>query len=178
MVNIPTENELKFLLNVECENEIEKNSISQKDIRQGYLVFSKGVSLRIRETFSSKDHRPKFELTFKQKVGNRVIEIEKDIDHRDFNDLWEVSINKLEKIRYNIAHEENYWEVDAFKDHNHETYIIVAEHEMPEGKLYPESIPAIINDNLLYAVPLDDYRFSSKKLANLKYSKKLYKLYR
>lgn len=169
---------MKFLLNVECENEIKKISIGCKDIRQGYLVFSKGVSLRIRETFANNDHRPKFELTFKQKVGNRVIEIEKSIDHRDFNDLWEVSINKLEKTRYDVMHEQYHWEVDVFKDHDHETYIIVAEHEMPEGDLSPKSIPAIINDNLLYAVPLDDDRFSSKKLANLKYSKKLYNKFR
>lgn len=152
-----------------CENEIKNAACRERHIRQGYLSFSKGMSLRIRDT-----NFKNYELTYKQKVGKRVIEIETDIEKKDFEDLWEISVNRLEKIRYDIKIKKNLWEVDAFKDHNHETYILVAEHEMPEGMLKPKKIPEIILKSLLYSVDRNDDRFASKKLADVKYSKKLY----
>jgi len=167
-IKIPTENELKFLLNLECEKDLIDAAKNVRHIHQGYLAFTKGMSLRVRETNGNR-----YELTFKQKIKNRVVEIEKKIDLRDFTDLWNISVNKLEKIRYDIE-DNGLWEVDVFKDHFHKSYIIVAEYEMPEGMEHPKVIPKIIKKNLLYAVPKDDVRFASKKIANLKYAQKLY----
>ncbi len=171
---MPTENERKFLLHEDSEKIFKNKAHHIKHIRQGYLGFSKGMSLRIRET---NNHR--YTLTFKQKVNNRVVEIEKKMDKRDFEDLWTVSVNKLEKIRYDINffdYDNNpyLWEVDAFKDHEHKTYIIIAEHEMPEGDESPHFIPDLISENLIYSVPDSDDRFASKKVADVKYAKKLY----
>ena len=166
---MPTENERKWLLRLDCKEDLLDDAYDQRYIRQGYLGFAKGVSLRVRDTNS------KYEMTFKQKVNNRVVEIETKIDKRDFEDLWSVAVNKLEKIRYMISTKHGLWEIDTFLDHNHETYIVVAEHEMPEGQLEPKSIPKIITNNLVYAVPLDDDRFASKRLADVKYARELYK---
>jgi CYTH domain-containing protein len=173
---MPTENELKYLLQADSENKFRKSTCLSgiRHIRQGYLGFSKGMSLRIRET---NDER--YELTFKQKVNNRVVEIEKKINARDFEDLWSVSVNRLEKIRYDMRFldknsQVHMWEVDAFKDHDHNTYMMLAEHEMPEGVEEPNYIPSLIRETLVYAVPRIDDRFASKKIADVKYAKKLY----
>lgn len=132
------------------------------------------MSLRVRET--KQQNKVIYELTFKQKVQTRVIEIEKKLDARDFNDLWNTTVNRLEKIRYDVIDDDYKWEIDAFKDHNHETYIIVAELELPEDMNRPNSnhIPKIINKNLLYSVPIDDDRFASKKIADVKFAQNLY----
>jgi len=170
---MPTENELKYLLTLEAEHEAKLLAHGTRHIRQGYLAFTKGMSLRIRET-----NNTRFEMTFKQKAKNRVIEVEKKLDERDFEDLWSIACNRLEKIRYDVvvkdAEGNKYgWEVDAFKDHNHETYIVIAEHEMPEGMTQPNFIPHMISDHLIYAVPSTDDKFASKKIADVKYAQSL-----
>jgi CYTH domain-containing protein len=178
---MPTENELKFLLHIDSEHQFAEIAQGIRHIRQGYLGFSKGMSLRIRETLDGRGEggSERYELTFKQKVKNRVIEVEKKLDQRDFEDLWNIAINRLEKIRYDVHVEDDlgvpyHWEVDAFKDHTHKTYIIVAEHEMPEDMETPAFVPPVIRQNLIYAVPRSDDRFASKKIADVKYAKKLY----
>lgn len=46
----------------------------------------------------------------------------------------------------------------------------IAEIEMPENQLKPNSLPDIVKNNLIYEVPLNDTRFSNKLLACQKYS--------
>lgn len=169
---MPTENEKKFVLKIDCEDNIKQASYDALKIQQGYLIASKGISLRVRKIWYSP---PKFYLTFKSSTNSRVIEIEKKIDERDFNDLWMQSLNRLEKIRYLVGHAEDLWEVDFFKTANDETYFALAEFEMPEGQLAPEVMPDFIKDNLIYEVDLTDNRFSSKLLADVRYATNIYK---
>lgn len=132
--------------------------------------------MRIRNT-----NNEKFELCYKQKIGNQVVEIEKIIEKQDFENLWSVCFNKLRKIRYYTYFDSGgswndyLWEIDAFKDEN-ETYFLMAEHEMPEEQLQPDFIPKLIFDNLLFSVPREDDRFSSNKLANIEHAKEMYLL--
>lgn len=173
---MPTENERKFVLTLECENEISELEGDVYLLRQGYLAFSKGMSLRVRSAEPiSKKGKKKYRLCYKQKVNGRVIEIEKKIDARDFDDLWSVSLSKLEKERHVISFNKAIWEVDFFKTAQHETYFALAEHEMPEGQLAPSIIPSIIRENLLHIVPLDDDGYSSKRLACVRHARKTYK---
>lgn len=167
---------MKYLLQADSESKFSHHPALKeiRHIRQGYLGFSKGMSLRIRET-----NNERYELTFKQKVNNRVVEIEKKISSRDFEDLWSVAVNRLEKLRYDMYFHDGQggvhcWEVDAFKDHDHKTYVIIAEHEMDEGVDKPNFVPTLIQETLVYAVPRTDDRFASKKIADVKYAKKLY----
>lgn len=114
-------------------------------------------------------------MTLKSNTGGRVVEIEQDLDKRDFQDLWNVALIKLEKIRYEIKHNKLTWEIDFFKDYRNKTYMCVAEIEMPEGQLEPESLPDIVKNNLLFKVPLSDNRFSNKLLGDPKYALNLIK---
>jgi CYTH domain-containing protein len=170
---MPTENEVKFVLNLCKEKEFKEIAQDKVLIRQGYLLSSKGIALRCRESIN---HKTEYYFTFKLTSNKgRSIEIEKKIDQRDFNDLWESALNKLEKIRYYIQDsEKQLWEVDFFKDHNKENYFCMAELEMPEGQLKPKFIPKFIEKNLLYEVELKDNRFSSKMIADIKYAIELY----
>lgn len=185
---MPTENEVKFVMDVDSESKI-YDAHGARDtvhlLKQGYLAFAKGMTLRVRsaqriELLPSGEVRTfgkiKRKLCFKQKVNERVIEIEKKIDTRDFEELWNICLNRIEKHRHTLHFGKAKWEVDFFKYHHEQTYFALAEFEMPEGQSEPKYIPAIIERYLLYSVPRhQDYEFSTKKLACVKHARDLYK---
>lgn len=112
---------------------------------------------------------PQFDLkfTYKQRVGNDVVEIETDIALEDFEKLLSVSRNQIVKTRIEVDNNGEVWEVDFFYDTlNSNLYLIMAEIEMPEGQEEPNSLPNFISDNLLYAVPRDDRRFDNSNLSD------------
>lgn len=165
-VCIPTENEKKIVLSINSEKEISKHADEVIFIKQGY---TRGI--RVREEI--KDNKIKYILCVKQKINNRVIEIEKKIDQRDFNDFWSIAKNKLEKIRYILYDEDDEaWDIDYFKHNNH-TYFALAEIEMPEGQTHPYRIPNIIKKYLIKEVEIGDNNFSSKKLSCIKHARSL-----
>ena len=171
---MPTENERKYVLDIKSEEEIEDLKATKAVIEQGYTAFSKGLSLRIRKKQTSLCKRPTYYLTYKQKVTSRTIEIENEIEERDFKELWDICVGKLKKIRYTFADNiGNFWEVDFFKK-NGETYFVLAEVELPEGVLAPKNMPKYINKFLLYEVPLTDCRFSNKRLGDVEYALELH----
>ncbi len=173
---MPTEHEMKFILNPNCEQEIARLAKKHYFISQGYLIASRGISLRIRK--SQLDKKSRYTTTFKCSVnGNsRVVEIEKRIDERDYTDLWALCLNKLEKQRHVIKDSMGEtWEIDFFKDYRNETYFAMAELEMPEGQILPKIIPKFISNNLVYQVPLTDCRFSSKLISDVRYAIEIYK---
>ena len=174
---MPTENEVKFVLFLECEERINKLAEEKWRIHQGYLMAGKGTSLRIRKQADRLNKKFTYTLTFKSTVASgRVVEIEKRLDERDYTDLWPQCFNKLEKIRC-ILYDNNHemWEIDFFKDHNQQTYFAMAEFEMPEGKIKPDFIPDFIKSNLLHEVALTDCRYASKLLADPRYATELLK---
>jgi CYTH domain-containing protein len=169
---MPTENELKFVLLLDTEEQYKKLAHHKVFIHQGYLVASKGISLRCRKVENKKVN---YYLTLKSSVNGRVVEIENNIDERDFNDLWSQCMNKLEKVRYVVMDgKDQEWEIDFFKDYNSNNYFCLAELEMPEGQEKPKTIPNFIKENLVYEVSLTDCRFSSKLLADVRYATKTY----
>ena len=108
-------------------------------------------------------------MTFKRTVGGRVVEVNTEIDERDFVDLWGTAKTSLRKVRYDIEG----WDVDFFVDLHNDIYFVLAEHEMPEGQEKPEAMPKLVASSLIYEVARDDDRFSSKKLADIPHAKKL-----
>jgi CYTH domain-containing protein len=179
---VPTENELKYVLNLDCEVDLVSSDFKYKKflLLQGYLAFAKGMTLRLRSSQLMDRQKliehPKRKLCYKQKVNDRVIEIEKKINQRDFNDLWDSTLNRVEKQRYVVDFGKSVWEIDFFKYNHNETYFALAEHEMPEGQKEPDYIPSFISKNLVYAVPPDkDDDFSTKRLACARHAKKVYK---
>ena len=178
---MPTENERKYVLSLESEQEFEfcQFKFCKLLLHQGYLAFAKGMTLRLRSSQEIikgvAEGELKRKLCYKQKVNNRVIEIEKKIDKRDFEDLWTTCLNKVQKYRYSINLNKNLWEIDFFKNHHNETYFAMAECEMPEGQVEPQFIPDIIQKHMLYSVPLDSDEYSTKRLACITHAKKIYK---
>jgi len=172
---MPTEHEYKYVIDLALADKYSHKDIkSMADhfthIKQGYLAFSKGMTTRIRCITTTKKER--WYLTFKQKVGNRVIEVEKKIDSRDGHDLWEVCVGKLKKDRYAIDNEGITWELDFFKKGT--LYFILAEVELEEGAPRPKSVPGFLKEYILYEVPLTDDRFSNKRLGDAEYATGLY----
>ena len=172
---MPTENELKIIIDINCEAAVNKLSTDQLEISQGYLIATRGITCRVRKSVRRRGKKSEFFFTLKVNTAGRVIEIEKNLDERDFNDLWDIALNKLEKIRYIVKHDGIIWELDFFKDYRNETYMAVAEIEMPEGQLEPNSLPDIVKNNLIFKVPLNDSRFSNKLLASERYVVELLK---
>jgi CYTH domain-containing protein len=161
-------------LDKNCESAVNKLSNEQFDISQGYLIATRGITVRIRKSVKKNGKKANsYYFTLKVNTAGRVIEIEKNIDERDFNDLWDIALNKLQKIRYIVKNNEDSWELDFFKDYRGETYMAVAEIEMPENQIEPDSVPDIVKKNLIYKVPLTDARFSNKLLGDARYAAEL-----
>jgi CYTH domain-containing protein len=167
---MPTENELKYVIKIESESQF-SGVARPLHIWQGYPCAVRGMTVRVRKIRDGV--RSSYVFTYKNNVGSRVIEIEQDIDERDYNDLWGQSLVRFEKVRYKYAAPYKGWEVDFFKDHGDQTYFAMAECEMPEGQMTPDRVPLLVKENLVFAVPATDERFSSKLLADPRYAKKL-----
>lgn len=173
---MPTEYEFKYAIHLDLVKEISEDRLrimcdKHLIIEQGYLAFSKGMSCRVRCT---KEYgKPKWHMTFKQKTSSRVVEIEKKIDERDGNDLWQVSVGKLKKDRYVFDEHGIKWELDLLKQDNC-IYFIIAEVELMEGTVRPKKMPDFLQSFLLYEVPMSDDRFSNKRLGDANYARDLY----
>lgn len=137
-------------------------------MEQSYFARGKDYSARIR---SQKDNLGKVKkfFTFKHDIEGEVVEIQKKIDDVDYFMLSKIATNFVKKIRYEIG----MWEVDFFKDTEGETYFAMAEIELPRSVKEPSVTPDFITENLLYKVERHDFRFSSKKLSNIEYAKKI-----
>lgn len=173
---MPTEYEFKYAVHLDLLKEYPEERLrimcdKHLIIEQGYLAFSKGMSCRVRCT---KEYgKPKWHLTFKQKASNRVVEIEKKIDERDGEDLWQVAVGKLKKDRYVFDQHGIKWELDILK-HDGLVYFIIAEVELMEGTSRPKEMPTFLQPFSLYEVPLDDDRFSNKRLGDVNYARELH----
>lgn len=181
---MPTENERKYVLDFSFVPAFREFAAANPmtvngpiSISQGYLYADDKLGVRIRKEHfypDGNDHT-KYMFCAKQNVGHRVIEIEQQIDQRDFDELWEMTQGQFFKERWRFHN----WDIDFFKYYTGiggTTYIIVAEIEMPESQLTPTTIPDIISDYMLYAVPLEEqHKFSSAKLASIEYAQKLYR---
>lgn len=174
---MPTEHEYKYVLSMNLLEETNEVVLKNKcnrhlEIEQGYLAYSKGYSSRIRSVTES--GKTKWFYTLKQKVADRVVEIEKKLDERDGNDLWAYCIGKLKKDRYVFKKFGTEWELDLFK-YNGEVYFIMLEVELEENMPRPKTLPDFIKNYVLHEVDLSDDRFSNKRLGDVNYSKCIYK---
>jgi CYTH domain-containing protein len=149
-----------------CEEDAKKLADKVYRIEQGYLFNDKGLTVRIRKQVNRKTC---YWMAVKTRVGpRRVIEVEKKISERDYLEMSVKASGWLAKFRYVIGD----WEVDFFKN-GEETYFVMAEIELPDGVEKPSKIPHFISKSLLYAVPAEDCRFSSKKLSDVKYAREI-----
>jgi CYTH domain-containing protein len=170
---MPTEHEYKYVIRKDALDNAKRLAKKVEEIDQGYTVFNKGVSARVR-VITKDSGKKKYFFTYKQKVGERVIELEQKLDERDGQELWATCIGKLKKYRYELEDSVGHkWELDFFYDPLQCLYFAMAEVEVEEGHGRPAT-PRFIKDYLVYEVPLTDDRFANKKLGDLEYAKKLY----
>ena len=175
---MPTENERKYvLINAPFVlDEIAKQAKKILTIEQSYVQSGKGWNFRVRKTFGIHYADPIYHATYKHRIKGRVIEIQTKLDERDYYDLSNQTISEIVyKTRYVIPVGSLKWEIDFFYEMKKtEPYFVLAEIELPENVSRPPSIPTFISDYLILAVPEDDNRFSSKKLANITYAVEQY----
>ena len=151
-----TENERKFVLTPTFSASALSASWEEIPIRQGYIH-----APRLRQEGS------KFLFTFKHMAQDgKLVEIEKPISKIDFARLWPDCTNLVVKDRYQKEYGDETWMVDFLKDENSNTYFVMAECEMPEGRETPNSMPDEIKDDIIYIVEKDDVRFTNKKLSD------------
>lgn len=165
---MPIENEIKVVLYPIEQAYDAACYLSDKVsvIRQAYLQ-DNGMTVRIRKQESKEKICHWF--TFKKRVNDDIIEIEQIISEDDFNRLSPHAFSWVHKKRIDV----HGWDVDLFIGEDKKPYFCLAELEMPEGMKDPEYIPNFISNYILYQVPREDRRFSSKKLASEKYAKKM-----
>lgn len=169
---MPVENERKFVLH-DPHGALEQALANARPparrtaIRQGYLDT---VGLRIRRF--DQDGRISHIFSYKRPVDGVMVEIEREIDALDFERLWKLRREALEKVRYSIPAGDCQWDIDFFKEAGR-TYFALAEVEMPEGREDPPPPPAILVPYVEFLVERGDERFSSKKLADPNYARRL-----
>jgi CYTH domain-containing protein len=172
---MPIEFEYKYVLSKDLLNQVEPWQQPHKiiTIQQGYLAISGNMNLRVRHELSDKE-RNRWVTTLKQKVGDRVVEIEREIEPEDGELLYEVSAPKLTKTRHMIPGHCGQWsEVDVFYS-GEEIYFLLLEVEMSEGMLRP-ILPDCLKKYVIHEVGLTDNRFSNTKLGDVEHTKRLYR---
>jgi CYTH domain-containing protein len=171
---MPTEHEYKYVLKKSIFDDPHLQIQKVIHIQQGYM-HPEIVNLRVR----CEDGKHWW-FFFKERVCNpgnpdfkfRQIEIQKELDQRDGEDLFALCTKKLEKYR-NIVYDNGLkWELDKLVYYG-ETYFVLLEVEMPEETDRPP-LPPVFERHLLYEVPLTETSFSNTKLADTEYATKLY----
>lgn len=167
------QNDLQFMMDMEMKGG-NVFAITQAYLKGGARIRSKRNKFDTGhayqdETGSVVSVPPKMDqkFTYKQRVGDKLIEIETDISSDDYEALFSVSRDQIVKTRVEVDNNGEKWEIDFFYDTlNANLYLIMAEIEMPDGQDAPNSLPDFISDNLLYAVPRDDRRFDNSNLSD------------
>ena len=162
---MPIENELKYVLPLDFDAGRLKGW-RRHDIRQAYL----DDGPRIRQIDSE------YLFTYKRWIpqAKELIEIETDLSRDDFDLLWPLRVESLQKTRYIKEIGEAEWVVDFLMNATGHVYFVLAEVEMPRHQAAPDDVPAEIRDHILYAVGAGDNGFTNKKLSNPDYAAKLY----
>ncbi len=163
---MPIENELKYVLPVDFDPAVLKDW-RRHDIRQAYL----DDGPRIRQIDAD------YLFTYKRWIpqAQELIEIETALSAEDFDLLWPLRVESVQKTRYVKEIGDAEWVVDFLKDGAGRVYFVLAEVEMPRHQASPGDLPGEIRDHVLYAVGAGDNGFTNKKLSNPDYAAKLYR---
>ena len=102
-----------------------------------------------------------------------LVEIETAISREDFDLLWPMRVEAVQKTRYIKETEDGEWVVDFLRDDRGEVYFVLAEVELSRFQALPDDIPAEIRAHILYAVAAEDNRFTNKKLSDQDYAEGL-----
>jgi len=169
---MPIENERKFVLD-DLSGSLEARLGAQPGTRQLHLrqAYLDASGLRIRSIEEAGKVRHIF--SYKRPVDDQMVEIETEIAAADFERLWKIRRETLQKARLTWRDGHFQWDVDFFKRDDGSTYFALAEVEMPEGETSPPPPPAILAPHVLVLAPRNDPRFTSKRLADQEHAERL-----
>ncbi len=161
---MPVENERKYVLKPTFAKDA-LEGWARFDIRQAYL----DDGPRIREfggdcLFTYKKWAPQVK---------ELVEIETAISREDFDLLWPLCVEAVQKTRYIKETHDGEWVVDFLLDAQGDVYFVLAEVELARFKALPDEIPAEISNHIVFAVAADDNRFTNKKLSDPDYARHL-----
>jgi hypothetical protein len=156
---MPVENERKYLLAVE-----DGAAASAADrwrarlgpgtrldrLEQAWIDGSRARVRRVQPEAGPAQHL----FTWKRQVGARPIEIETGIDPEDFDALFGVADRSMRKLRLTppkLADE--LWCLDLLPGTDDRACLLVAEVEMPEGRVSPLALPPWLDGRVLHAAP-------------------------
>jgi len=162
---MPIENERKIVLR-DIKPEDFDGTWTRQVLRQGYMENGN----RIRWGFDTDTIARTF--TAKHWVKDELVEIEVNISSDDYDKLWTITNKQLVKTRFSKKFKDELWEIDFFGDENN-PYFVMAEVELPEGRLVSYTEPPELLHHILYAVEHSDNRFTSKKLTDEEYAREL-----
>jgi CYTH domain-containing protein len=160
------ENERKYILDITAPVKYMKMLKQQPgvvsyNIEQSYL--DDRARIRMRENQATGESE--FFFTYKVKTQNGLVEIEKEIDEREWKMLNPSCKTTIRKTRVCVPVGDLVWEVDFFiHDTIEGPYLVMAEVELAEDAELPDSEPAFISDYKLHLVERDDRRFDNAKL--------------
>ena len=117
--------------------------------------------------------RTSYIFSYKRPVDDQMVEIETEIAPIDFERLWKIRRETLQKARYSWNEGRFHWDVDFFKADDNRTYFTQAEVEMPEDQTEPPPLPSSLARYLLATAPAGDPRVASKRLADQAHAEKL-----
>ena len=168
---MPIENERKFVL--EDDAALERRLAASPGVVRSYLrqAYLDSSGLRIRAIESS--GRTRHIFSYKRSVDDQMVEIETEIAPIDFERLWKIRHETLQKARYSWRDGRFHWDVDFFKTDDGRTYFALAEVEMPEADTVPPPPPAVLAPHVLLLAPRSDPRFTSKRLADRGHAERL-----
>jgi CYTH domain-containing protein len=102
-----------------------------------------------------------------------MVEIETEIAPIDFERLWKIRRESLQKARYSWQDGRFHWDIDFFRGDDGGTYFALAEVEMPETDTVPPPPPAVLAPHVLLLAPRNDPRFTSKRLSDRGHAERL-----
>ena len=169
---MPIENERKYVLENASEG-LEARLTATPGVARTYLrqAYLEAPGLRIRAI--EEPGRTRYIFGYKRTVEDQMVEIETEISQVDFERLWRLRRETLQKARYSWPDGRFQWDVDFFKTDDGKTYFAMAEVEMPETDTVPPSPPANLAPHVLLLAPHNDPRFTSKRLADQPHAERL-----
>lgn len=166
--SVEQENELKFLVDGSISDLQKHLAIGAEgpiEITQRYI----NNDTRLRRMVSAEGTNLLF--SFKKRVRDgRNREVNVPLDPETFEALWETGTVEGFKVRYKILHGDVTWDVDFYQDGEGETYIVLAEAEMPSNMEHPGAPPDALSAIRLIEIPREDGRFTARKLADIDYA--------
>jgi hypothetical protein len=168
---MPIENEWKFVL--ATEGDLEPRLAQAPGVTRGLIVQAyldaPGIRLRVVEVAGKRHHI----FTFKRSIDGEVVEIETYISTDDFQRLWKLRKETLQKVRYSWPDGRFGWDVDFFKSTEGKTYFAMAEVEMPAGDRQPPPLPPRLAPHVIFHVPYGDPRFTSKRISDRAHAERM-----